>query len=142
MQEDMFPHTVTVYHNPDGEVESITILRGVLLDESPAAEASTRGHSGTGKATLYVPFQVEALDGLTGRPKRYAVPVEFEQAEEKAGLWTFSPGASFFIKGGVVEPDMDRQQIGEKYPSVYEVVSIATRDFGSPDMRHWEAGGK
>lgn len=142
MQTDMFPHTVTIYHNPNGEVDSITILRGTLLDESPTAEVSTRGYSGVDKAVLYVPFQVKALDGLTHALKRYAAPVEFEQAEGKNSLWTFFPGTSFFVKGEVVEPDMDRQQIEEKHPSVYEVVSVATRDFGSPDMRHWEVGGK
>lgn len=137
----MFPHTVTLYYLEEDAPPHITVLRGVLLAEAIGASPTTKGEYRTGESELYIPFGVKAEDGLTGNPRQYAGPVEFE-AGDKQALWTLSPdGGWFFIKGEAVAPDLDRQALEERFDSVYSVASVKTRDFGSPGLRHWQVGG-
>lgn len=141
MRVRMFPHTVTLYQTSDDGAE-ITVLRGVLLVEADASHAKTTGYDGADSPRLYVPFAVDAADGRTGEPKAYAGPVAYEDAAEKSGLWTFpTDGSGFFVKGEVVEPDLDRQEMEARHDGVYSIVSVTARDFGPPHMRHWEIGG-
>lgn len=149
----MFPHTVTVYNTSAGEspetgfqsnaVNYITILRGVLLDASKAVNVRTSGLEGADAVNLYIPFGVEAVDGVTGGPRRYVSPTEFWSAEDKTGLWTLSinGGNTFFVKGEVVEPNKDMEYINSKHDGVYAVTKVDEKDFGSPNMKHWEVGG-
>lgn len=152
---DMFPHTVTIYNARAEESAAtgflptltnyITILRGVLLDASKAVNVRTSGLEGADAVNLYIPFDVEAVDGVTGEAKKYAGPMEFWSAEDKAGLWTLSlkgsGGDTFFVKGEAVEPDKDMEYINLRYDGVYTVTKVDEKDFGDPDMRHWEVGG-
>lgn len=149
----MFPHTVTVY-NVSTEIDKttlaetttsyITILRGVLLDASKAVNARTIGPEGADAVNLYIPFNVQAVDGLTGAAKTYAGPMEFDKAEDKAGLWTMSldgEGAadSFFVKGEAIEPSLTFEGIAFKYDHVYNITKVDEKDFGG--LQHWEVGG-
>lgn len=150
----MFPHTITLYNVEiikapdynDKVVNHITILKGVLVDASKAVNVRESGLEGADAANLYIPFDVEAVDGVTGELKKYMPPVEFWRAEDKSGLWTLSvssknpnvDGDAFFIKGVVVEPDMKTQAIEMKYDDVYDITKIDTKDFGG--LKHWEVG--
>lgn len=149
----MFPHTVTIYNAAveydDDYNETlrnhITVLRGVLLDESKAANVRTSGLEGADAAILYIPFTVDAVDGITGEKRKFIPPLEFWRLEDHSGYWTISTGSgkrdssSFFIKGEVVEPERDRDFLEGAYDSVYSVTKVDEKDFG--DLKHWEVGG-
>ena len=150
----MFPHTVTIYNvsqetDPatfkDVEKTYITVLRGVLLEASKAANVRQSGLEGADAVNLYIPFSTVAVDGVTGAEKRYVGPQEFWRATDKSGIWTLSTdgngGTTFFIKGEVVEPDKTEQALEMLYDDVYKVTKVDMKDFGSQDMRHFEVGG-
>lgn len=148
----MFPHTVTIY-NVTSEIDKttltekltnyMTILHGVLLDASKAANVRTSGLEGADEVNLYIPFSVAAVDGLTGKEKKYIGPMDFWRMEDKSGHWTLSVdghgGKTIFVKGEVVEPDLDEQKISLAYDDVYSVTKVDEKDFGS--LQHWEVGG-
>lgn len=84
----MFPHTVTIYNivqeiDPAtlDEVEKIyiTILRGVMLQASKGVNVRESGLEGADAVNLYIPFAVEAVDGVTGKPKTYIGPQSFSK---------------------------------------------------------------
>ena len=90
----MFPHTVTLYNvstetNPatykDETAVYITVLKGVLLDASKAVNVNKSGLVGADAVNLYIPFDVEATDGITGKPKQYMGPLEFWRTEAAHG---------------------------------------------------------
>ena len=146
----MFPHTVTLYNvlsntDPATLEEStkaaITILRGVLLDAQDGASVSPQGYGGAAACTLYIPFSVDAADGMTGSPKRFAAPAAFGLAADKSGLWTLTTdGKAFFVKGEAVGPGKSLEELKQLYDGVYTVAAAHTRDYGTPDMHHWEVG--
>lgn len=156
--ELMFPHTVTVYNTAveygDDYSETltnhITVLRGVFLDASKAVNVRTSGLEGADAVILYIPFGVEAVDGVTGRRRSYVPPVEFWRLEDHALFWTLAAGgapaagrdtATFFIKGEVVEAERHRDFLERTCDDVYSVTKVDQKDFGSLSMQHWEVGG-
>ena len=146
------PHTVTIYNvgeNPDTlETEyNMTILRGVFLDRREAASIEKSGLRDADAATLYIPFSVEAVDAVTGSPKQYIGPKAYRQLDDVSGYWTLEGGGldsgadSFFIKGEVVNYT-GYGKMRQMYDDVYDITTIDTRDFGSPDMQHWQVGAR
>lgn len=146
----MFPHTVTLYTfqtETDKEtieeklVNYITVLRGVLLDESKAANVRKSGIESADAANLYIPADVEAVDGLTQERKEYAGPMAFWESEDKTGLWTLTTGGNtFFVFGEVVEPEASIDLISLEHDTVYTVSKADHKNFGG--LQHWEVGGK
>ena len=148
----MFPHTVTIY-NVTSEIDKttlteklvnhITVLRGVLLDASKAANVRTSGLEGADSVNLYIPFSVAAVDGVTVQEKQYATPMEFWRMEDKSGHWTLSVtghgGKTFFVKGEVVEPELTVEKLSLAYDGVYNVTKVDEKDFGS--LKHFQVGG-
>lgn len=148
----MFPHTVTIY-NVTSEIDKttlteklvnhITVLYGVLLDASKAANVRTSGMEGADSVNLYIPFSVAAVDGVTGQEKQYIPPMEFWRMDDKSGHWTLSVtghgGKTIFVKGEVVEPDLTEEQISLTYDGVYNVTKVDEKDFGG--LPHFEVGG-
>ncbi len=156
LKSSMFPHTVTVYTTTveyDDEYNEmltnhITILRGVLLDASKGVNVRSSGLEGADAVILYIPFGVDAVDGVTGATREYVPPIEFWKLEDHAKAWTLSGGAgtggnkdasTFFIKGEVVEPERDRDFLEKAYDDVYSITKIDCKDFGG--VPHWEVGG-
>lgn len=144
----MFKHTVTIYNTYTEQDEDyretvtnyITILRGVLLDAVKAANVRESGLEGADAVDLYIPDSVDAVDGLTRKPAKYAGPREFFNAQDRTGLWTLSDtGTTFFIKGEVVEKDKDRQALEMAYDDVYSVTKVDVKDYGG--LPHFEVGG-
>lgn len=148
----MFPHTVTIY-NVTSEIDKttlteklvnhITVLHGVLMDASKAANVRTSGLEGADSVNLYIPFSVAAVDGVTGHEKQYATPMEFWRMEDKSGHWTLSVtghgGKTFFVKGEVVEPELTVEKLSLAYDGVYNVTKVDEKDFGS--LKHFQVGG-
>lgn len=148
------PHTVTIYNVTqetdqttfkDVQKSYITVLRGVMLQASKAANVRQSGLEGADAVNLYIPFSTFAVDGVTGTAKRYVGPQEFWRAVDKSGLWTLSTdgngGTTFFVKGEVVEPEKTEEAIEMLYDDVYKVTKVDMKDFGSADMQHWQVGG-
>lgn len=146
----MFPHVVTLYNVVTEEdtttfeesaVNYITILRGVLLDAVKAQNVNESGLVNADSVSLYIPVDVEAVDGVTGEPKQYKGPIEFWRMEDKTGYWTLSTGQNtFFVKGEAVHPDWTAQKIDATYDDVYDVNTVDFKDFGG-EMSHFEVGG-
>lgn len=148
----MFPHTVTIY-NVTSEIDKntlteklvnhMTILGGVLLDASKAANVTRSGLEGADAVNLYIPFSVNAVDGVTGLEKQYISPMEFWRMEDKSGYWTLSVtghgGKTIFVNGEVVEPDLTEEKISLAYDGVYNVTKVDEKDFGG--LPHFEVGG-
>lgn len=142
------PHTVTVFNaGRDGELPVATILRGVFLDIRKGANVRQSGLENADGAVLFVPFSVEAVNAATGEKQRYVEPKVYELEEERAGLWTFRSGGTsgandcFFAKGEIHEPGK-LQAINSAFDNVFRVSNVDIRDFGTPDMQHWEVGGR
>lgn len=147
MLVSMFPHTVTLYQTEivpgekynDSVVNHITVLEGVLLIESKAANVRAAGLEGADAANLHIPFGVKATDGVTGKEKTYVDPVGGWKADaDKSDIWTIAIG-TVFVRGRVVEPDMGQQQLELDYDGVYRATKVDKLDFGG--FPHWEIGG-
>ncbi len=146
------PHAVTIYNvseNPDTlKLEyNVTFLRGVFLDRRQAANIEKSGLRDADAATLFIPFTVEAVDAVTGAPKQYIGPKAYRQLEDVSGYWTLEGGGmssgedSFFINGEVLNYN-GYAKMRELYDDVFDITTIDTRDFGSPDMQHWQVGAR
>lgn len=146
------PHTVTLYNAPErdetsGRKHNITILDGVFLELSQASSAQKNGMEGVASAALFIPFSIGAVNGITGQKQKFLSPKEYARITDKSGFWTLRDSGSrsavdcFFVKGKVVE-DTSFQEVKNHHDHVFRVISVDTLDFGSPDMQHWEVGGK
>ena len=154
----MFPHTITMYNVEiytdkatlqDTLVNHITVLKGVLVDASKAVNVRESGLEGADAVNLYIPFDVDAIDGVTGKKKEYVGPLKFWRADDKSGVWTMSIGGTkthglngscFFVEGEAVHPDLDVQTIEMMYDGVYDITSIDRKNFGG--LPHFEIGAK
>lgn len=157
----MYPHTITLYNISietdkdtleDRVTNHITILKGVLVDDSKAVNVRESGLVGADAVNLYIPFDVEAVDGVTGEKKGYLPPIEFWRSEDMGRHWTLAisakgaalNGYTFFIKGVAlppegVRPDLVREVVEGMYDDVYNITKVDTKDFGG--LMHWEVGG-
>ena len=139
------PHTVTVFNAREDALPVATILRGVFLDVSKAANVRASGLDNADAATLFIPFSVEAFNAETGAVQRYVTPKEYERSTDKENLWTLrtsgtgSAADCFFARGEITQ-SAKYQAINAEYDDVYRVSSVDPRDFGSPDMQHWQVG--
>lgn len=145
------PHTVTVYNviaetdlETFEEVERVyvTILRGVFFDASKAVNVSRSGLESADAVNLYIPFAVEAVDGVTKQEKSYALPQEFWKAADRSKIWTLgvegNGGETFFVKGEFVTDSAD---VARAHDESYNVTKVDVKDFGSTHLQHWEVGG-
>lgn len=158
-KRSMFPHTVTLFTTrTETDVDTchetvtnyITILCGVLCDESKASNVRAGGSEGADAVNLIVPFNVQAIDPADidkeDPPiKKYVDPVEFWRLEDKSGYWTLTTGQdTFFVKGLAIpdpswEPEKVSDLINSMYDGVYNVTKVDVKDFGG--LLHFEIGG-
>lgn len=145
------PHTVTVYNVYEDPLTLVatynaTILRGVFLDVAKGTNVKKTGMQDADAATLFIPFSVKAVDGVTGEEKKYIGPNEFFRLADKSGYWTLETGGRsssadcFFVKGEIVT-DKGYGFMRSYYDDVFDVTTVDVRDFGTPDMHHWQVGG-
>lgn len=146
------PHTVTVYNVQNEESPEtgfaktetlyITVLRGVFLEAAKGVNVRESGLVSADAANLYIPFDVDAVDGITGAPKTYLRPQEFVAASDRNNNWTLSldgkGGLTYFVLGEFVTDSSTKLLM---HDDCYTVTKVDAKDFGSPDMRHWEVGG-
>lgn len=157
----MFPHTITLYNvsveTDKATLEStvvnhITLLNGVLLAASKAVNVRASGMEGADAVNLYIPFDVEAVDAMTGEGKQYLPPVEFWRAEARDRFWTLAisakgsslDGYTFFIKGVALPPEGAKpEKVAElvegMFDHVYNITKVDEMDYGG--LKHFEVGG-
>lgn len=146
------PHTVTVYNAQENvdtlkTEHNITVLKGVFLDISKAANVEKSGLVNADAATLFVPMNIKAVNGRTGAIQTYLPPKEYARLGDPSAYWTIRASGTlsnkdcFFVKGEVVD-ERDFEEINAFYDDVFRVSSVDPRDFGSADMRHLEVSGK
>lgn len=141
------PHTVTVFNSREDGLPVATILRGVFLDVSKGANVKASGMENADAATLYIPFAVEAVHAETGEKQTFVGPKEYGSVIEKEHYWTLrtsgTGGAAdcFFARGEIHESGK-YQAINSAFDDVFRVSTVDTKDFGTPDMQHWEVGGR
>ena len=145
------PHVVTIYNAYESEnldlAYNITVIKGVLMDESRGTNIAKSGLSDADTVTLFIPFSAKAVDGVAGVERTYLPPKAFYSSTSKDEHWTLDTGgqssgvASFFVKGRVVDSG-SYSSLRSRYDAVYNVSSVDIRDFGTPDMQHFQVGGK
>lgn len=153
MKRRMFPHTITLYTTrnetdpntyKDVTTNYITLLKGVLVDESKAANVRKSGLESADAVNLYIPFDVEAVDAVTGEAKQYIGPIEFWRADDKPAYWTLTTGQdTWFVKGEAIpDPSWPAESVYDRingmYDSVYNVTKVDIKDFGR--LQHFEVG--
>ena len=144
----MFPHTITLYNitrktdkltMEDTFENHITFLRGVLVDSAKSADVTEDGTESADSVTVYIPFDVEAVNAENGKRQRYATPRQWADAGRKSVLWTFNTDkTTFFVKGENVRSFSSLAEIDEA-EDTFMVTQVETKDFG--DLQHWEVGG-
>ena len=141
---DMFPHVVTVYSVytetdlstfEDVAVNHITILRGVLFDASKGRNVTRSGLESADAVNLYIPFSVEAVDGVTGAKREYVDSLTFWRMD----TLSVKNENCFVVKGEAVHPDWSVQKIEATYSDVYDISKVDVKDFGG-EMAHFEVG--
>lgn len=150
----MFPHTITLYTTRTEEDKTtfkevttnyITVLHGVLCDDSKASNVRASGLEGADAVNLIVPFDAKAADGVTGKPKKYIGPVEFWRLEDRSEYWTLTTNQeTWFVKGealppGGMDPEKVENYINLTHDGVYNVTKVDIKDFGG--LPHFEIGG-
>lgn len=118
----------------------------MFFDAAHAANVRESGLEGADFVNLFIPFNVDSIDGITGAPKKFATPKQYEAAEDKSNLWTLDTDSmqsstTFFVKGEIVEQGKDFQWMNRIYDNVHRITKVDAKDFGSPSMQHWEVGG-
>lgn len=112
----------TIYHrvydaNSHQENYVRTVLYGVFWENKKGINVIKSGMEKADQATIYIPFSV--------------------------GPFELKPGDR--IVHGAVDLDVTGGRISEveeTYPDVLTVTSIDRMDYGRPEMRHWEVGGR
>lgn len=142
------PHTVTLINVVEGNDYAMsyhkTLLTGVFLDVNKANNVQRSGLSDADVATLFIPFDVTATQGMI--EAKFISPKAYDGLDQKDGYWTLKSGGSssatdcFFVKGDV--DAMSYNEALQVYDYVYRVTSVDLRDFGSDFCQHWQVGGR
>lgn len=161
MSNTMFPHTITLFTTRSETDKTtlkevitnyITVLHGVLCDDSKASNVRTSGLEGADAVNLYIPFDVQAIapeDIAADDPpiRKYIDPIEFLRLddEDKRKYWTLTTGQdTWFVKGEAIpdpswKPEKVYDLINSLHDGVYNVTKVDIKDFGG--LQHFEIGG-
>ena len=134
------PHVVTLILADENGYNSV-VLDGVLLDLAKRSNTNKSGLADADSATLYIPFSIKT-------DKEYVGPKEYAAKAYKSAYWTIfddgdeSGADCYFIKGEATENVYPYSVARASHDYVYQVSSVALRDFGSERMQHWQVGGR
>ena len=62
--------------------------------------------------------------------------------QDKTYVFRYTERASMDIEITAPSEKEARKKMREMYDDVYDITTIDTRDFGSPDMQHWQVGAR
>ncbi len=139
------PHNVTLI-NIHHDTPYLTILRGVMLQALNGPSVQRKGDTEETKATLYVPFSVNAVNA-GGHRVSFLPPQEYARCLDPENHWTLqtegeSAGrCSFFVKGELSVP-CTLAEAREQYDFVFVVAGYQIHDYGSHSMQHYEVVSK
>ncbi len=139
------PHTVSLI-NFHHEQPYLTILRGVMLQALNGQSVQRKGDTEETKATLYVPFSVNALNA-GGHRVSFLPPQEYAGCNDPENHWTLqtegeSAGrCSFFVKGELPVA-CSLAEAREQYNFVFVVAGYQIHDYGSRALQHYEVVSK
>lgn len=125
------PHNMTIYNRVecDDETEWIaTQLKGVFWDSTTASSVSANGFQSSDSLFLTIPFSVDSGGKKFVSPDQYC-----------GNGWTLRDG-DIVVKGLVSKAITGRSDLSG-YMDVFTIRSVDTKDFGSPEMQHWEVAG-
>lgn len=134
-----FKESATIYNkffNPTTRSDDYqrTIIHGIHWDETEAINRVASGIADVDKVVVVIPFRADAS-------REFLAPDEFDKEEVKLDYFTLSPGdrivkgvKDFEVTGKI--SDLDRMY------DAHIILSVDTKDFGSPRMHHWEVGAK
>lgn len=102
------------------------LIENVFWDDSLGVNLDS-GYENADKVNIFIPFDKNNLSNYK-EPKQYN------------GIgWTLQNG-DFIIKGDVVETEVNGIKDLKSY-EVFEITVIDKKDFGSPNMQHFEIRG-
>lgn len=112
----------TIYHriyNREKRTESYRrrVIQGVFWEDRKGANVIKSGMEKADKATIFIPFSVGGFDLKVGDR----------------------------IVRGTADLEIDGSKISvleDTYEDVLVVTSVDRMDYGSPDLQHWEVGGR
>ena len=139
------PHVVSII-NIHHDTPHLTILRGVMLQALNGQSVQRKGDTEETKATLYVPFSVNAVNA-GGHRVSFLPPREYASCLDPENHWTLqtegeSAGrSSFFVKGELSAP-CTLAEAREQYDFVFVVAGFQIHDYGSRSMQHYEVVSK
>lgn len=141
MADIFYKDTVTVYNKTDGDDPLIggsvwypTVLEHVRLLVTKGANVDKNGSESADTARLHI-----RTDNLK---KPYLEPKEWQATEDKAGSFTLTPDADFFVDGDTSAEDAGKEDfygymVG-KYDRCYKITNVDTYTL----IPHLEVGGK
>lgn len=114
-------------------------LRGVNIQIKQVVNVGDKGLISADKVNIFIPFYTDS-NGL-----EYVKPVKYKNLNHfiKNNYFTFKPGDK--IVKGFCDLELNSSNIRDLenfYDDVYSIISVATNDFGSECMHHWEVGCK
>lgn len=132
------------YYDPDlgHDAYKRTHLKGINWQGAKAATVGDKGLLTDDYVEIHVPFDVYAEGKEYQRPKAWAQLKD----EEKDKTFTFNNG-DILVKG-IIAFDLtgpkpnNLQTLRNQYDDVLQILSVVTCDYGSPELQHWELGGK
>ena len=139
------PHSVSII-NIHHDTPCLTVLRGVMLQALNGQSVQRKGDTEETKATLYVPFSVNAVNA-EGHRVSFLPPREYAGCLDPENHWTLqtegeSAGrCSFFVKGELPAA-CSLAEARENYDFVFVVAGYQIHDYGSRSMQHYEVVSK
>lgn len=125
----MRTHTVTLFNKGEKHYRK-TILDGVHIEVARSVRTNADGgYNSTSRARLFI-WDLQ----------NYVNAVDYEKLswQQRKGVWTVKEN-DIIVKGIVEEVDNIRlETLKQNYNSVYRVVEVYDRDFGSKSMQHLE----
>ena len=139
------PHTVSLI-NIHHDTPCLTVLRGVMLQALNGQSVRHRGDTEETRATLYVPFSVNAVSA-EGHRVSFLPPREYARCLDPENHWTLqtegeSAGRSSFFVKGELPAACTLAEAREQYDFVYVVAGYQIHDYGSRSMQHYEIVSK
>lgn len=114
-------------------------LQGVNLQINQVVSVGDKGLNSADKVTVFIPFDVDS------EGKEYIKPIAYKGLDNslKDRYFTFKAGDKIVEGFCDLEPtSINIKDLEKLYDDVYSIISVATNDYGSPSMHHWEVGCK
>ena len=125
---------MTVFNRYTDEMKNIIYKRhlidNVFWDDIRSVNQRL-GYDNTDEVRIFIPKNKNDMSGYV-KPKQYT---------GSNGKWTLHEG-DFIVRGNINISQVSKIKELEKYDDVFTITLVDNKDFGSPDMQHFEIKGK